>query len=54
MTVTSTGASATKQALRFSVKSMSNGYAFPDKEWRENQTAFKNYVKSMPRANVLA
>ena len=31
-TGTTNGAPATRQALRFSVKSMSNGYVFPNNE----------------------
>ena len=30
--ITSNGASATKQTLRFSVKSMSKGYSFPNRK----------------------
>lgn len=50
---TSNGASATKQALRFSVKCMSIGYIFPNTSREATRTPSKDYVKTMSYANVL-
>lgn len=49
---TSNGASATKQALRFSVKCMSVGYIFPNTSRETTRTPPKGYVKPMSHANV--
>lgn len=49
---TSNGASATKQALRFSVKCMSVGCIFPNTSRETTQTPSKGYVKTMSHANV--
>lgn len=49
---TSNGASATKQALRFSVKCMSVGYIFPNTSRETTGTPSKGYVKTMSHANV--
>ena len=49
---TSNGASATKQALRFSVKCMSVGYIFPNTSRETTRTPSKGYVKTMSHANV--
>ena len=40
------GASATKQALRFSVKCMSVGYIFPNTSRETTRTPSKGYVQT--------
>ena len=50
--LTSNGAPAAKQTLRFSVKCMSIGCDFPNTSREAIRAPSKSYVKSMSHANV--